>query len=132
MTKPSRDVLRLARELIKISSTGWTESQAEAFLDLLDPGIKRALLLAYLTGPGDRLRSDPDQPRNKIQAIKLIRGATGWGLKEAKEFVELAGGEITEAYINGGRMTVAVLPEISVEERIRLNREITSAGYHLD
>lgn len=27
---------------------------------------------------------------NKIQAIKLVRDATGWGLKESKDFCDLA------------------------------------------
>ena len=48
------------------------------------PEDKRAAILEAIYGGGPR----------KIEAIKLVREATGCGLKEAKEFVEKLGAEL--------------------------------------
>lgn len=131
--KPSQTVLRLARDLIRVSGAEWDAAQAEAFLDQLNPSIRRYLILDMLTGAGDRMTSNPSVQRNKIQAIKLIRQYTGWGLKEAKEFVELAGREIEEAWIGGIRLTEATLPaELSTEQLNQLSQDLLNTGYQLE
>ncbi|MBK7997731.1 MAG: ribosomal protein L7/L12 [Verrucomicrobia bacterium] len=48
------------------------------------PEDKRAAILEAIYGG----------PPRKIEAIKLVREATGCGLKEAKEFVEKLGAEL--------------------------------------
>ncbi|MCB9760252.1 MAG: ribosomal protein L7/L12 [Alphaproteobacteria bacterium] len=50
---------------------------------------RREVEEAVETGPGwvEEARDLLQQGR-KIQAIKLVRAATGWGLKESKEYVE--------------------------------------------
>lgn len=134
MTAPSKAILRLARDLIRQSSTDWDETQAEQFLDQLNPSIRRALILDLLTGPGDMLTADLVAPqRNKIQAIKLVRQATGWGLKEAKEFVELSAGEITSMYVSGERITTARMPAGMGSESLRqLANDLLGTGYRLE
>lgn len=131
---PSKTVLRLARELIAVSGSEWSAEQAERFLDQLDPSIRRYLILNMLTGAGERLSVDHSVvTRNKIQAIRLIRQYTGWGLKEAKEFVELAGGEIRQAWSPAGEITVAKLPEtLGTEQLCRLSSELAGTGYQLE
>jgi hypothetical protein len=67
-----------------------TDEQIEQMFDVFDPGLKRAILMTVLN-PMGIVRSAADNGyRNKIQAIKEVRALTGWGLKEAKDFVDLA------------------------------------------
>ena len=133
MPKPSDHILRLARELIRLSKTDWSEAEAEEFLDQMNPSIRRGLLLQQLTGPGNRLTVDRRSGANKIAAIKSIRAATGWGLKESKEFVELAGGEIPECYIYGRLITDANLPaELGFDRLTQLARDLAGTGYQLE
>jgi len=48
------------------------------------------------------LQSTVDQGR-KIEAIKLLRACTGWGLKESKDYVESG---MVDAYKAGDRVTI--------------------------
>ena len=131
MTKPSPEVLKLARELIRLSSTDWSESDADAFLDNLNPSIRRSLLLEGLKPLGTRLMSTQTDLKQKITVIKCIRQATGWGLKEAKEFVELANGDISVTVINGTVFRDAVLPTLSIYALNILERDLQDTGFYL-
>lgn len=135
MTQPSKQILRLARELIQLSRSDWTTAEAELFLDQLNPSIRRGLLMQEITGPLGRLTLDPHHQlsRKKINAIKAIRSATGWGLKEAKEFVELASGEIDQCWVYGKSITDPVLPsELGSERLNQLERDLAGTGYRLE
>jgi hypothetical protein len=133
MTRPSKEILRLAHELVRLSRTSWTEAEAELFLDQLNPSIRRSLLLQQLTSPRGRLTTDPLSIRNKISAIKSIRSATGWALKESKEFVELAAGEIDQCSILGQTITEPVLPtDLDSEQLSQLERDLAGSGYRLE
>lgn len=68
-----------------------SDEQVEQMFDAFDPSLKRHILISALN-PNYTLRiADPyRQGTSKINAIKEVRAAFGWGLKEAKEFVELA------------------------------------------
>ncbi len=134
MTRPSPNVIRIARELIRLSSDEWTSEQAETFLDQLDPSIRRHLILDLLSGVGYRRMSriQGSKYNYKIEAIKLVRQTTGWGLKEAKEFTELAGGEITGAYIDGEYLTLAEFPAIISDAALdELRDKLPATGYQL-
>jgi len=133
LSKPSPRVLELARELIRISASEWDALAAEQFLDSLDSSIRRYLILDMIAGSGDRMVRDRYATyTNKINAIKAVRARTGWGLKEAKEFVELASGERTEAIIDNIQYGSATLPSwLSVENRNLLASELNGTGYHL-
>jgi hypothetical protein len=64
--------------------------------DAIDPGMKNRVLMYMLSGGASRQHSleidtsVAPSDRKKINAIKAIRGATGYGLKEAKEAAEIA------------------------------------------
>ncbi len=129
MKKISDRMMRLAREMVSIAATDWSEAEADEFLDRVNPGIRRRLLLEQLSGGGDRIALDTDdgyQVRQKISAIRAVRLATGFDLRNAKEFVES-----TEE----GRMchwTGGVLPDtVSAEARQRLAQEERNTGYRL-
>ena len=72
------------------------EDVVDRMFDAVDPQLKNRVLVYMLSGGAQRQHSleidtsvDPRE-RRKINAIKAIRGATGYGLKEAKEAAELA------------------------------------------
>lgn len=101
MTAPTERVLRLADELIRISAEQWTVEEAERFLEAVNPSIRRHLLLRKLRGVGSILVLDRTvENRQKISAIKELRAATGLGLREAKDLVELAESALTGVDLN--------------------------------
>jgi ribosomal protein L7/L12 len=130
MTAPTDRVLHLADELIRISVTDWTVEEAERFLEALNPSIRRHLLLRKLRGVGTTLVLDRTAPeRNKISAIKEIRAATGLGLREAKDLVELA-----EAALSGVDIQ-SELPErrrLSQERLSDLGERLRGTGWRLE
>lgn len=67
------------------------DDAVEAMFDAFDPGLKRQVLLALLNPDSYGIvRVVPNEPREKIMAIKQVRAIIGWGLKEAKEFIDAA------------------------------------------
>lgn len=83
--------IKLVRE-----ATGMGLAEAKRFVDgLAVEGVPSALSPTPSPSAGDpaALAADPEVRAllargNKIAAIKRVRELTGWGLKEAKEFVE--------------------------------------------
>jgi len=60
-------------------------------LDLIQKNISDTITSFEIGEDGslnNRIREWNDRGWNKIQIIKEVRTATGWGLKEAKDFVE--------------------------------------------
>ncbi len=79
--------IRFAREVRE--HTYIADDTVEAMFDAFDPGLKRQVLLALLSPDTYGIvRAVPGQPREKINAIKQVRAIIGWGLKEAKEFID--------------------------------------------
>ena len=87
-----REIVWAAIEFSKVvrEHSDVTDEQIEKMFDAFDPGLKRAILMTALNPTGVVRCTEPSGYRNKIQAIKEVRAITGWGLKEAKDFVELA------------------------------------------
>jgi len=84
------EFLRAANEELE---DGLGEEQVYAMLDAFDPALKRQLLMEMLMGNiGGPMRVQAvwKDGKQKINAIKEIRAATGFGLKEAKEVVDTA------------------------------------------
>lgn len=92
MTEIAKEIVWAAIEFTRIVNkySNVTEEQIEQMFDAFDPSLKRKVLMTVLNPIGVVRSVDPTEYRNKIQAIKEVRAATGWGLKEAKDFVELA------------------------------------------
>jgi hypothetical protein len=118
-------MMTLAREMTRLAATDWTEAETDQFLDSISPSLRRRLLIESLTGYGNRIALDTSvKDRQKINAIKWVRGATGWGLKEAKEFVEIAEGFTGGAYQQ--------LPDdMNNELRWQLGQNLRGTGYQL-
>lgn len=92
MAEIDNEIVWAAIEFSRVVSkhSNVTEDQIEQMFDAFDPSLKRKVLMTVLNPIGVVRSVDPSGVRNKIQAIKEVRAATGWGLKEAKDFVELA------------------------------------------
>lgn len=125
MSEPSPRMMTLVREMARLAATDWTEAETDQFLDSISPSLRRRLLIESLTGYGNRIALDASvKDRKKINAIKSVREATGWGLKEAKEFVEIAEG------FTGG--TYQQLPDdMNNELRWQLGQNLRGTGYQL-
>lgn len=115
-------MLSLAREMIAISTVEWSEDAVIELLDTIDPSIRRYMLLDNLKGVGDHITADHTSGivRQKINAIKEVRAATGYGLKEAKDLIDAA---------DDGR--VLKLPEMDWERKSRLQTALRGTGYML-
>jgi len=61
---------------------------------------------------------NPNEDRRRINAIKEVRAATGYGLKEAKEFVEKVE---TDGHCR--------LPAMTREKRLQLRENLRDTGY---
>jgi len=98
--KYSRKLIYNAVEFLRAANEeledGVGEEQVYAMLDAFDPVLKRQLLMEMLMGNiGGAMRVRAVQQgdtaqRKKIEAIKVIRAATGFGLKETKDVVDAA------------------------------------------
>lgn len=67
--------------------TGWELKEAKDFVDNLESGHQRprpTISEIELTGKARRIL----QSQGKIEAIKQVRASAGWGLKQAKDFVD--------------------------------------------
>lgn len=64
----------------------------DAIANTMDPDLRGQILFSMLTGdvPGRIriIRVHPNSVHQKVQQIKAVRAATGWGLKEAKDAVD--------------------------------------------
>lgn len=65
----------------------------EVFAETMGSDFKHAIFMAMLTGKSAGFVSIFGDKHmitnvNKIETIKVIRSATGWGLKESKDFVD--------------------------------------------
>ena len=86
--------------------------------------LQNAVLMGLLRGIKYDLKIRTHAPRESrmfINAIKAVRVATGYGLKDAKDFMDQVE--------NVGYSTLSVSPEADVEEFIK---EMTYAGYEVD
>ena len=87
--------------------------------------LQNAVLMGLLRGIKYDLKirttSQPRENRMFIQAIKSVRHATGYGLKDAKDFMDQVE--------NVGYSTLSVSPEADIEEFIK---EMTQSGYEVD
>lgn len=88
--KPNMAVVRSARNFIGCLCETYGSEQGMAVWDHIRKGlgeqIASDIFLGMLTGQGDiRVISMGGQ---FIEAIKEVRGLTGWGLKEAKDFCD--------------------------------------------
>ena len=101
------------------------DEKIEAMFDAFDIALRRQILMhmikADIVGP-IRIKFDKlSNSHNKIQAIKAVRWVSGLGLKEAKEFVELAeAGQI--AVLNGN---------FDAAQRRKFANEISGTGYEI-
>ena len=128
MTTPSTRMMTLAREMISIAATDWTEAETDEFLDNISPSLRRRLLIENLTGYGYKIVVNPSVhslDRQKINAIRAVRQATNWGLKEAKDFVDSAEGHPASG-------SFSQLPgDISRERHWQLAQDLRLTGYQL-
>lgn len=127
MSGPTARMMTLVREMVSIAATDWTETEVDEFLDNISPGLRRRLLIEQLTGYGSKIVIDAGVKsidRQKINAIKAVRQATSWGLKEAKDFVETA-----EGYTSA---THTQLPsDMNTDMRWHLAQNLRGTGYQL-
>lgn len=94
-----------------------------AMFDAFDPGLQRQMFMEMLMGPAGgamRIRAVWQDGKNKIGAIKAVRSVTRFGLREAKDVVDLAYHSV--ASIEGNWST---------EEYNALQRELINTGYEL-
>lgn len=87
---PNMAVVRSARSFIRTLCETYGSEQGMAVWDHIRKGlgeqIASDIFLGMLTGQGD-IRVISIGP-SFIEAIKEVRGLTGWGLKEAKDFCD--------------------------------------------
>lgn len=127
MSGPTARMMTLVREMVSIAATDWTEAETDEFLDAISPSLRRRLLIEQMAGYGSKIAIDPGVKsidRQKINAIKYVRAATGWGLKETKEFVETA-----EGYNNAYHTQLP--SDMSTDLRWNLGQNLRGTGYKL-
>src|SRR6056297_3623865 len=95
--KYSRKLIYSATAFIRAANEeledGIGEDQVYAMLDAFDPALKKQLLMEMLMGNiGGPMRVQAvwKDGKKKIEAVKEIRAATGFSLKEAKEVADIA------------------------------------------
>jgi formylmethanofuran:tetrahydromethanopterin formyltransferase len=93
----SNKITTLALEFIRTAREEAGDLGADrvyAMMDAFDPELRDELMFRLITGEMSgpiRIKfSKINGYSNKIQAIKTVRAISGMGLKEAKEFVEIA------------------------------------------
>jgi hypothetical protein len=101
------------------------DEKIEAIFDAFDPSLRRQILMLMIKGElygPVRIRLEPGHKQNyKINAIKEIRAFSGFGLKEAKDLVDLAdSGKI--ATIEG---------TFSMDQRSKLKTALAGTGYEV-
>lgn len=113
--KPDMNVVRSARHLIGALCKAYGADKGMALWDHIREGmgerIAADIFLGMLTGTGElEVYAVGDR---RIEAIKEVRWLTGWGLKEAKDFVEKV------AYDGPQRIPTEGLDERRVDEFVR-------------
>lgn len=87
--------------------------------------LQNAVLMGLLRGIKYDLKirttSQPRENRKLIEALRAVRHATGYGLKDAKDFMDQVE--------NVGYSTLSISPEADIEEFIKA---MTYAGYEVD
>ena len=99
------------------------EEHIERMFDAFDPGLRRQMFMETLmghTGGVMRVRLGNSSDRNKIGAIKAVRSVTRFGLREAKDVIDIADDGI--GVIDGSW---------SSEQYNELKRELMYTGYEL-
>lgn len=125
--KYSQKLIYSAVEFIRAANeeteNGLEEEQVYAMMDAFDPALKRQLMMEMLMGTANgamRVRAAWADGKAKINAIKEVRGATGLGLKEAKEVIDAADYRVSEIPGDWGNST-----------REQLARALQGTGYEL-
>lgn len=108
--KPDSNVVRSARYFIRSLCEAYGASQGMAVWDSIRTTLGETaasdIFLGMLTNDFNVLRVTAIG-QYKIEAIKEIRGMTGWGLKESKDFVdEVSSGTVKEIDVAGIDMSV--------------------------
>ena len=117
-----------ARNLLRDITKYYGDEQGMVMWRSLKEGmgedLQNAVLLGLLRGIKYDLKirtHAPKEGRMFINAIKSVRHVTGYGLKDAKDFMDQVE--------NVGYSTLSISPEADVEEFIK---EMTYAGYEVD
>ena len=125
--KYSRKLIYSAAAFVRAANEeledGIGEEQVYAMLDAFDPALKKQLLMEMLMGNiGGPMRVQAvwKDGKQKISAIKEIRAATGFGLKEAKEVLDIADYGVSE-----------IAGDWDGDTHNRLDRALQGTGYKL-
>ena len=117
-----------ARNLLRDITKYYGDEQGMVMWRSLKEGMGEDLQNAVLSGLLRGIKYDlkirthaPKEGRMFINAIKSVRHVTGYGLKDAKDFMDQVE--------NVGYSTLSISPEADVEEFIK---EMTYAGYEVD
>ncbi|CUA88861.1 MULTISPECIES: 50S ribosomal protein L7/L12 [Pseudidiomarina] len=122
MALTKEDILNAIAEMPVMELVELIEAAEEKF------GVDASAAVAVAAGPAAAAEAAEEKTEfdvilksagaNKVAAIKAVRGATGLGLKEAKDMVESA--------------PVAVKEGISKEDAEALAKELTEAGAEVE
>lgn len=99
------------------------EERVCAMFDAFDPSLQRQMFMELLMGHSGgtmRIRAVWTNGKQKINAIKAVRSVTRFGLKEAKDVIDLA--DVGIGVIEGNWST---------EDYNQLQRELINTGYEL-
>lgn len=99
------------------------EDRIAAMFDAFDPSLQRQLLMEMMmghTGGSMRIRLIDPNNRQAINAIKAVRGATRYGLREAKDIIDAAHQNIS--VIDGSWDS---------DTYYQLKRDLVGTGYEL-
>lgn len=124
--KYSKDLIFKAIGFIRAANLelgGLGEERVYAMLDAFDPSLKRHVLMELLMGSdSDEIRIQRTSgPKEKIQAVKVIRSYTKLGLREAKDAIDVADtGSVGRIHGDFGR-----------ELRHALAQDLVGTGYEL-
>ena len=128
MTELPTSLIVSARNLLRDITKYYGDEQGMVMWRSLKEGmgedLQNAVLLGLLRGIKYDLKirtHAPKEGRMFINAIKSVRHVTGYGLKDAKDFMDQVE--------NVGYSTLSISPEADVEEFIK---EMTYAGYEVD
>lgn len=96
MSKFSKHLIWKAMDFAKAASDElgeeFDEDRVEAMFDAFDPSLRREILLEMIKGHQNggsiKISRNNKQEQRKIYAIKAIRAAFGYSLKDAKDLVD--------------------------------------------
>lgn len=126
--KYSRNLIFSAVDFMRVAAEelgeDLSEQRVEAMMDAFDPGLKKQILMEMIKGNiGNRIRIQLESQENRqmINAIKAVRAATGFGLKEAKDIIDNAS--------SGG--IVEIPGEHDKQKYRQLSNDLIGTGYRL-